>query len=194
MNITRRHFFQRFSKKTESQTVETPNEQPSISFRSLGAEPFIGEVIVVPYNFAPRGWAFCSGQLLSIAQNTALFSILGTTYGGDGRTTFALPNLNGSVAMGVGQGPGSSPIDLGETGGGSTVTLTTSQIPTQTVSVNEIMVRGTGGTQGFGLAKGAAAGAGTLAASQTPTAIDNTPPYLCLNYVIAVQGVFPPRS
>ncbi len=194
MNITRRHFFQRFSKKTESQTVETPNTQPSISFRSLGAEPFLGEVMVVPYNFAPRGWAFCNGQLLSIAQNTALFSILGTTYGGDGRTTFGLPNLNGNAAMGVGQGPGLSYVDLGETGGVSSVVLSTNQIPTQIIAVNEIMVRGTGGTQGVGLAKGAEMGTNTIGTSQSPTPVDNTPPYLCLNYVIAMQGVFPPRS
>ena len=77
-------------------------------------EPFIGQIITVPYNFAPRNYAFCQGQLIPVAQNTALFSLLGTTYGGDGWTTFALPNLNGRVATGMGQGPGLSPVDLGE--------------------------------------------------------------------------------
>ncbi len=193
MNITRRLFFQRFSKKSKPETVEMPIAQPPISFRSLSADPMLGEVMVVPYNFAPRGWAFCQGQLLPIAQNTALFSLLGTMYGGDGRTTFALPNLNSRAVMGAGRGPGLSDISIGETGGISTVTLTTNQLPA-TVSVNEVMVRGTGGTQGVGLAKGAEAGAGTLTAPQTPTAVNNMPPFLGLNYVIALQGIYPPRS
>lgn len=191
--MTRRLFFQFFSKKTKPETVETPMAQPSISFRALTADPMIGEVMVVPYNFAPRGWAFCNGQLLPIAQNTALFSILGTMYGGDGRTTFGLPNLNSRAVMGAGRGPGLSDISIGETGGTSTVTLTTNQLPA-TVTVNEVMVRGTGGTQGVGLAKGAEAGAGTLTASQMPTAVNNMPPYLGLNYIIALVGVYPSRS
>ncbi|NOT56941.1 MAG: phage tail protein, partial [Deltaproteobacteria bacterium] len=95
------------------------------------SDPFIGEIIMFGGNFAPRGWAFCNGQLLSIAQNTALFSILGTTYGGDGRTTFALPDLRGRVPVHAGnsQGPGLPPVQLGEMAGSPSVTLTVSQMP-----------------------------------------------------------------
>lgn len=193
MNMTRRLFFQFFSKQTEQQTEETPTAQPPISFRALSADPFIAEVMLVPYNFEPRGWAFCDGRLLPIAQNTALFSLLGTMYGGNGQTTFALPNLNSRAAMGAGQGPGLSNRIIGQTGGSSTVTLASNQLPA-TINVNEVMVRGIGGTQGVGLAKGAETGAGTLSALQTPTAVNNMPPYLGLNYVIALQGIYPPRS
>jgi microcystin-dependent protein len=91
--------------------------------------PFIGLICMFGGNFAPRGWAFCDGQLLSIAQNTALFSILGTTYGGDGRTTFALPDLRGRVAMHPGNGPGLSPKSLGQRGGTETNTLNQLQLP-----------------------------------------------------------------
>src|SRR5258708_7028221 len=91
--------------------------------------PFVAEIRMFPFNFAPTGWALCDGQLLSISQNTALFSLLGTTYGGDGRTTFGLPNLQGSVPMHPGPGPGLSPHDLGETGGSETVTLQQSETP-----------------------------------------------------------------
>ena len=122
-----------------------------------------------------------------------MFSILGTTYGGDGQTTFGLPNLNGRAPMGDGNGPGLTLRTLGETGGSESLTLTTSQLPAQ-ISVNEIMVRGTGSTQGVGLGKGAVAGAGTLAGSQSASSINNTPPYLALNYVIALEGIYPSRS
>ena len=93
------------------------------------SEPFLGQIILVPYNFAPRGWAFCNGQILPIAQNTALFSLLGTTYGGNGQTTFALPDLRGRVAISSGQGPGLSNYDLGQVGGTETETLTINQMP-----------------------------------------------------------------
>src|SRR5438874_7814731 len=96
------------------------------------ADPFVAEIRMVPFNFVPRGWAWCDGQLMPISQNTALFSLLGTTYGGDGRTTFALPNLQGSAAMHPGQGPGLSLHDLGESGGTETVTLLESEIPAHT--------------------------------------------------------------
>ncbi|HEX2515215.1 MAG TPA: tail fiber protein, partial [Chloroflexota bacterium] len=92
-------------------------------------EPFLAEIRIFPFNYFPRGWAFCDGQLLPIAQNTALFSLLGTTYGGNGRTTFALPDLQGAAPMHPGQGPGLSLHDLGETGGSETVTLLESEIP-----------------------------------------------------------------
>src|SRR3954467_6797318 len=100
------------------------------------ADPFVAEIRVFPFNFAPKGWAWCDGQLLPISQNTALFSLLGTTYGGDGKSTFALPDLQGSAAMHPGQGPGLSLHDLGETGGSETVTLLESEIPAHTHSMN----------------------------------------------------------
>src|SRR3954466_13993392 len=93
------------------------------------ATPFIGQISLFGGNFAPRGWAFCNGQLLAISQNTALFSILGTTYGGNGQTTFALPNLRGRMAIGAGTGPGLGAVQLGEQGGTSSVTLTLSNLP-----------------------------------------------------------------
>src|ERR1700738_1268119 len=92
-------------------------------------DPFVAEIRIFPFNFAPKGWAFCDGQLLSISQNTALFSILGTTYGGNGTSTFALPNLQGSAAMQSGQGPGLTDRVLGEIGGETAVTLNSSQMP-----------------------------------------------------------------
>ena len=96
------------------------------------ADPFVAEIRIFPFNFAPKGWAFCDGQLLPISQNTALFALLGTTYGGDGKSTFALPDLQGSAPMHPGQGPGLSLHDLGETGGTETVTLLESEIPSHT--------------------------------------------------------------
>src|SRR5262244_4542601 len=93
------------------------------------ADPFVAEIRIFPFNFAPKGWAFCDGQLLPISQNTALFSLLGTTYGGDGKSTFALPDLQGSAPMQAGQGPGLSLRDLGELGGEQTVTLIQTEMP-----------------------------------------------------------------
>src|SRR5687768_794951 len=93
------------------------------------ADPFVAEIRMFGFNFAPRGWAFCDGQLMPISQNTALFSLLGTTYGGDGKTTFALPDLRGSAPMFFGQGPGLSLHDIGESSGSETVTLIQSEIP-----------------------------------------------------------------
>src|SRR5215475_4971153 len=100
------------------------------------SEPFLGQIMLVPYNFAPRGWAFCNGQLLSISQNTALFSLLGTTYGGNGQTTFALPDLRGRVPLSSGQGPGLSNYNLGQSGGQETVTLTGNQMPAHQHAIN----------------------------------------------------------
>src|SRR6478609_2310873 len=99
-------------------------------------DPFVAEIRIFPFNFCPKGWAWCNGQLLPIWQNTALFSLLGTTYGGDGKSTFALPDLNGNVAMHPGQGPGLSLHDLGETSGTETVTLLQSEIPVHAHQVN----------------------------------------------------------
>ena len=106
-------------------------------------DPFVAEIRIFPFNFAPKGWAFCNGQLLPISQNTALFSLLGTTYGGDGKSNFALPNLEGNAAMHPGQGPGLSLHDLGETGGSETVTLLESELPAHSHAVRASAQDGT---------------------------------------------------
>lgn len=172
------------------------------------ADPFVAEIRLFPFNFAPKGWAFCDGQILPISQNTALFSLLGTTYGGDGKSTFALPNLQGNAAMFWGQGQGLSLRDLGEIGGSQTVTLLQSEIPSHNHSVNAAvdpgelnlptdaaLTRSDGGT--FYRAPGGAV------ANMSPSALpltggsqphNNMQPYLTLNFCIALQGVFPPRT
>jgi microcystin-dependent protein len=173
------------------------------------SEPFIGQIIIFAGNFAPRGWAFCNGQLLSIAQNTALFSILGTTYGGNGQTTFALPNLQGRLAMHAGSGPGLTPRDLGEVGGGETVTLTNSQMPAH----NHVLACNTNPgnqTQPEANILGAESASATqvytnaqpnqtmsplsISASGGSQPHDNMPPFQCLNYIIALEGIFPSRN
>ena len=169
------------------------------------ADPFVAEVRIFPFNFAPRGWAFCNGQLLPLSQNTALFSLLGTTYGGDGKSNFALPNLQGSTTMHWGQGPGLSQRDLGETGGSETVTLLQSEIPshTHTTAKAGSTVALLNSPANNALTKPAtgnaydSTGAGNMA-SLSPAGgnqpHNNMQPYLTLNFCIALQGVFPPRS
>ncbi len=175
------------------------------------ADPFVAEIRIFPFNFAPKGWAFCDGQILPISQNTALFSLLGTTYGGDGKSTFALPDLQGSAAMHPGQGPGLSLHDLGEQGGSESVTLLQSEIPAHAHSVG-FALGGDGNSTSPANAVWAqsAAGRGTAALYQNgaPTGPvqlqslniaggglphNNMQPYLTLNFCIALQGVFPPR-
>src|SRR5438093_683523 len=107
------------------------------------SNPFVAEIRIFPFNFAPKGWAFCDGQLMPITQNTALFSLLGTTYGGDGKSTFALPDMQGNAPMHPGQGPGLSLHDLGETGGTEFVTLLESEIPSHTHAVSVSLSDGT---------------------------------------------------
>jgi microcystin-dependent protein len=169
------------------------------------SEPFLGMIIIVPYNFAPRGWAFCNGQILPIAQNTALFSLLGTTYGGNGQTTFALPDLRGRFPNSSGQGPGLSNYDLGQVSGTESVTLTVNQLPGHThpfappcssqpasSSKPSGLVPSAGGT--YNNAPDGALGAGTTgpAGGSQPTGIMN--PYLTLNFCIALEGIFPSRN
>ncbi|HEX8566428.1 MAG TPA: tail fiber protein [Pyrinomonadaceae bacterium] len=173
------------------------------------ADPFVAEIRIFPFTFAPKGWAFCDGQLIPISQNTALFALLGTTYGGDGKSTFALPDLQGSVPMHPGQGSGLSLHDLGETGGSQTVTLLVSEMPIHTHSMNG---RPTGNVPPLStpVANAAArtnsrpyspAGAQpTGQMNQTATLPsggslphNNMMPSLTLNFCIAMQGVFPPR-
>jgi microcystin-dependent protein len=172
------------------------------------ANPFLAEIRIFPFNFPPRGWAFCDGQLMSISQNTALFSLLGTTYGGDGKSNFALPNMQGNAPMHPGQGPGLSLHDLGETGGSDTVTLLESEIPAHTHSLNASNSQGTdqsplnemfaGGVGGISLYAAPASitqlADVTLAPAGGDQPHNNMMPYLTLNFCIALQGVFPPRT
>jgi microcystin-dependent protein len=176
------------------------------------ADAFVAEIRVFPFNFAPTGWAVCDGQLLPISQNTALFSLLGTTYGGDGRSTFALPNLQGAVPMHPGQGPGLSLHDLGEMGGSDTVTLIDSEMPAHTHTLRasadsqgadlqgpgpaRVLAKSTGG-QAFQTATGANLTQmhwSSLAPAGGSQPHNNLQPSLALTFCIALQGIFPPRS
>lgn len=169
------------------------------------ADPFVAEIRIFPFNFAPKGWAWCDGQLLPLSQNTALFSLLGTTYGGDGKSNFALPDLQGRCPMHPGQGPGLSLHDLGETGGTETVSLLESEIPahshalraspddadlripTSARSLAKSVMYATGNPN-TGLSGNALAPAG----GDQPH--NNLQPYLTFYFNIALQGVFPPRT
>jgi microcystin-dependent protein len=173
------------------------------------ADPFVAEIRIFPFNFAPRGWAFCNGQLMPISQNTALFALLGTTYGGDGKSTFALPNVQGNVVIHPGQGPGLSLYDLGQTGGSETISLLESEMPSHAHSLrasvsdalepapaNQLFAKGAG----IGMYVDAAAGqqtqlnANAVAPAGGDQPHNNMQPYLTLNYCLALQGVFPPRT
>ncbi len=172
--------------------------------------PFLGQLIMFAGNFAPRGWAFCEGQLLPIAQNTALFSIIGTMYGGDGRSTFALPDLRGRVPIHKGQGPGLPSYNQGEKGGSNTNTLLADNIPAhnhQLVASDNVAAQasGAGGYFPSNPARGGenlyASTAGTPQTMGAETenfgqgqAFNNMQPFNCINYIIALQGVFPSRS
>lgn len=171
------------------------------------ADPFVAEIRIFPFNFAPRGWARCDGQLLPISQNTALFALLGTTYGGNGKSNFALPDLQGRAPMHPGQGPGLSLHDLGETGGSETVTLLESEIPShahawmgsnQTAEdrtpEGEVFARATGGTLYTTGTSGLLSMAPeTIAPTGGDQPHNNLQPYLTFYFNIALQGVFPPR-
>lgn len=174
------------------------------------ADQFVGEVRMFSGNFAPKGWAFCDGALLPIGQNTALFSLLGTLYGGDGRSNFALPNLQGAFALhaGASAGPGLTPRSVGETGGAAAVTLTTAQLPAHT-HAPKAASGATTGTPGATVSlaptsNGTAmyrapdvllnTAAANVGASGGGAGHDNLPPYLCVTFIIALQGIFPPRA
>jgi microcystin-dependent protein len=171
----------------------------------VGSQPWVGEILLVPYNFAPKGWAECQGQLMTISQNTALFSLLGTTYGGDGKSNFALPDLRGRTPISSGQGPGLSDYFLGQTGGEETVTLTLNQIPAHTHTVigsaNVANVATPGGavwaTQSllniYGSSSDSPMAPGAIGMTGSNLPHDNLSPYLTLNYIIALQGIFPSR-
>lgn len=174
------------------------------------ADPFVAEIRIFPFNFAPKGWAWCDGQLIPLSQNTALFSLLGTTYGGNGKSNFALPDLQGRAPMQPGQGPGLSLHDLGETGGSETVSLLESEIPshshtlransdfgdTQIPSSNRSLARSQNAvayqsntTQNLTGMSGQA-----LAPAGGDQPHNNMMPYLTFYFCIALQGVFPPRG
>jgi microcystin-dependent protein len=169
------------------------------------ADPFVAEIRIFPFNFAPKGWAFCNGQILPISQNTALFSLLGTTYGGNGQSTFALPDMQGNAPMHPGQGPGLSLHDLGEMAGSETVTLLISEIPLHTHAMNAVEDDGALFTP---VDQFLAAGNSMYSTAATNTTMNpqmlalaggslphnNMQPYLTLNFNIALQGVFPPRG
>lgn len=169
------------------------------------SSPFVAEIRMFGFNFPPTGWAFCNGQLLPISQNTALFSLLGTTYGGDGKSTFALPDLQGSVPLHPGQGQGLSLYDLGQTGGASAVTLLTSEIPAHSHSftaTEEVVNENNVTNNFFGAGESRYAPANNVV-QMAPQALppaggslphNNMMPYLVVNFCIALQGVFPPRS
>lgn len=175
------------------------------------SEPFIAEIRIFAGNFAPRGWALCNGQLMPISQNTALFSLIGTYYGGDGKTTFALPNLQGSAPLQAGQGSGLSMRTIGEGGGEASVTLINSELPGHTHVVQGTTTPGSvpdpaNDVWGIaGVARGtsmysSSAGSGlqmnpqafSISGSSQPH--NNLPPYLVLNFIIALQGIFPARN
>jgi microcystin-dependent protein len=175
------------------------------------ADPFVAEIRIFPFNFAPKGWAWCDGQLLPLSQNTALFSLLGTTYGGNGKSNFGLPDLQGRAPMHPGQGPGLSLHDLGETGGSETVSLIESEIPAHahTIFASTAAADEEGSKNPAGAVPGGQQGSNALytafaaPVATAPQALapaggdqphNNMMPYLTCYFCIALQGVFPPRG
>lgn len=175
-------------------------------------EPFIGEIKMFGGNFAPRGYAFCNGQLLSIAQNTALFSILGTTFGGNGTTTFGLPNLQGTIPMNWGSAPSGTTYSLGQVGGVENVTLTGNQMPSHShvamgsnasaelpspanaVWAAPLDSQGTAGTGYLGTAPNSPMAPAAIGPAGGSQPHENRQPFLCVTFIIATQGIFPSRN
>lgn len=170
------------------------------------SQPFIGEIRMFGGNFAPVGFAFCNGQLLSIADNNALFALIGTTYGGDGQTTFALPNLQGRLPMHMGSGAGTT-VTIGEAGGTESVTLSANQIPNHTHALQASTAAGTSAAPANNVLAASSAvkvyKAGTPANALATQAIGNNggnqphgniQPYQCINFIIALEGIFPSRN
>ncbi|MBA4008152.1 MAG: phage tail protein [Hyphomonas sp.] len=178
------------------------------------ADPFIAEIRLFGFNFAPRGYAFCDGSIVGIAQNTALFALLGTAFGGDGRTTFGLPDLRGRAAVGAGQGPGLTQRNLGSSGGQATVALITSEMPAHTHTLNSATLSPQNPAQNvasptnqalLGLSSpnniyidpvvpDTALNPSSITPAGAGSPHENTQPYLAVNFCIAVQGIFPPRA
>lgn len=172
------------------------------------SDPFVAEIRIFGFNFPPRGWAFCDGQLMPISQNTALFSLVGTFYGGDGKSTFAIPNLQGASPVQHGQGQGLSDRFLGEMGGAETTTLIVSEIPQHTHVLQANGFQGDNVAPGAGKSIAASTGGAVFASGSPPLTQmapqalptaggslphNNLQPYLVLNFCIALQGIFPPR-
>jgi len=171
-------------------------------------EPYLGSLLLVAFNFAPTGWALCNGQLLQISQYTALFSLLGTTYGGDGVTTFALPDLRGRVPISSGQGPGLQNYAIGQAGGAENVTLGVNQLPAHTHSVNTVSAQGTSAQPGNEYLASSTHGSSIYSSSRpdstlNPNAVSYAggsqpvnirSPYLTLNWIIALAGIFPSQG
>ena len=171
------------------------------------SEPFVGEIRMFAGNFAPRGWAFCDGQLLAVAQNDALFSLFGTIYGGDGRTTFGLPDLRGRVPIHAGSGPGLSPRALGAKAGAETETLTVNQLPSHT---HDYQGTTTAGGQGTDAGNILATRTGDATYVEDTTGVDmaasaittvggsrshtNLQPFLCVHFIVALFGIYPSRQ
>lgn len=171
------------------------------------ADPFTGEIRIFPYNFAPRGWAFCDGQLLPIEQYLELFDVIGTTYGGDGESTFALPNLQGRVPLHPGEGPGLSPYALGDAGGTEGVTLANGQMPAHRHAIQATTAPGTTSTPDGTVVLAAPDSGSAYKTTGTLTSMGNVlapagggaphynmQPYLTLNFCIALVGVYPKRN
>jgi microcystin-dependent protein len=184
----------------------------------MSTEPFIGEVKLFGFYFAPLGYMTCQGQIISISQNTALFSLLGTTYGGDGQTTFGLPDLQGRIPIGQGQGPGLPMYDMGEAAGNTSLTLTSAQLPQHIHSMNNMHVQqkassaaaseqdpnglfaavtqasvyADAATPNVFTGKAVVSGTTDISGSNIPFSILN--PFLCMNYSIATEGIFPSRN
>jgi microcystin-dependent protein len=169
-------------------------------------EPLIGQITLFGGSFAPVGWAFCQGQTLSIADYTALYSLIGTTYGGDGVQTFSLPDFRGRVPMGAGNGPGLSPVNIGQMAGTEVVTLLTSQMPDHTHMVYPGFAAAGGqvnpagnypgslGQPVYGTAASGSMGAASVSSVGGSQPHDNMQPWLAVNYIIALEGVYPSRN
>ena len=172
------------------------------------SEPFIAEIRIFAGNFAPRGWAFCDGQLLPVSQNTALFSLIGTTCGGDGRTTTALPNLQGRAPMHPGRGPGLTSRRLGQSGGVETVTLSEAQIPSHNHPLMASVEDADDDEPGSNRSLATTVGTAIYSTNQNPVSManealpatggsqshNNMQPYLAINFIIALIGLYPSRS
>ena len=170
------------------------------------SEPFVGEIRMFAGNFAPRGWAFCDGQLLAVSQNDALFSLLGTIYGGDGRTTFGLPDMRGRIPIHAGSGPGLSPRRLGAKAGAENVTLTVNQLPSHTHPVRAVTATATDNNPQDKLIaespsisayaevdQSANMATGSITSTGGSRSHTNLMPYLCVNFIIALVGIYPSR-
>jgi len=171
------------------------------------SQPFLGEIRMVGFNFAPVGWAYCDGSLLPIAQYDAVFALLGTTYGGDGQVTFALPDLRGRVPLHQGQSPGNSFRTIGEAGGSESVTLSIQQLPLHTHSLaagvdgaraaapnSAFIGSGEADIYNHDTANSVTLAPGTLGSSGGSQPHENQQPFLCINFIIALEGIFPSRN